>query len=67
MFASWRKWRVPHVRWIYVGIYFAAGALAFVLGAGTATALIGALVATVVVSGLELGYRRRHSVRAADN
>jgi hypothetical protein len=66
MLSSWRKWRLPHVRSIYLGVYFAAGILAIALGAGTATALVSALVAGAVVGVLEFWFRRRHAVRAAD-
>jgi hypothetical protein len=61
MSASWRNWRLPHVRWIWVGVYLVAGFTALVLGAGAASALIGAVVALVVVGGLELWSRRQHS------
>jgi hypothetical protein len=54
------------VRSIYLGVYFAAGILAIALGAGTATALVSALVAGAVVGVLEFWFRRRHAVRAAD-
>lgn len=63
MFASWRKWQLPHVRWIWVSVYLVAGVIALVLGAGAASALIGALVAVPVVGGLELWFRRQHSER----
>jgi hypothetical protein len=62
-FASWRNWQIPHVRWIWVSVYLVAGVIALVLGAGAATALIGALVAIPVVGGLELWLRRRHAER----
>jgi len=63
MFASWRNWQLPHVRWIWVSVYLVAGGIALVLGAGTASALIGALVALPVVGGLELWFRRQLSER----
>lgn len=63
MFASWRNWQLPHVRWIWVSVYLVAGVIALVLGAGAASALIGALVAIPVVGGLELWFRRRHAER----
>jgi hypothetical protein len=63
MLASWRNWQLPHVRWIWVSAYLVAGVAALALGAGAASALIGAVVAVPVVSGLELWFRRRHSER----
>ena len=63
MLASWRNWQLPHVRWIWVSVYLVAAVTALVLGAGAASALIGAVVALPVVGGLELGFRRRHSAR----
>jgi hypothetical protein len=63
MFASWRNWRLPHARWLWVSVYLVAGVIALVLGAGAASALIGALVAIPVVGGLELWFRRRHAER----
>ena len=63
MLASWRHWQLPHVRWIWVGVYLVAGVTALVLGAGAASALIGAVVAVPVVGGLELWFRRRHPAR----
>jgi hypothetical protein len=63
MFASWRNWQLPHVRWIWVSVYLVAGGIALVLGAGTASALIGALVALPVVGGLELWFRGQLSER----
>ena len=63
MFASWRNWQLPNVRWIWVSVYFVAGAIALVLGAGAASALIAAVVALPVVGGLELWFRRQHSGR----
>ena len=66
MLTSWRNWQLPHVRWIWVSVYLVAGAIALVLGAGAASALIGALVAIPVVSGLELRFRRRHSARTGN-
>jgi hypothetical protein len=61
MLASWRNWRLPHVRWIWVSVYLAAAVIALVLGAGAASALIGAVVALPLVGGLELWFRRRHA------
>jgi hypothetical protein len=63
MLASWRNWQLPHVRWIWVSVYLVAAVTALVLGAGAASALIGAVVALPVVGGLELWFRRRHSAR----
>jgi hypothetical protein len=63
MFASWRNWRLPHVRWIWVSVYLIAAVTALVLEAGAASALIGAVVALLVVGGLELWFRRRHAPR----
>jgi hypothetical protein len=63
MFTSWRNWQFPHVRWIWLGVYLVGGAIALVLGAGAASALIGAVVALTAVGGLELWFRRQHSER----
>jgi hypothetical protein len=63
MLASWRNWQLPHVRWIWVSVYLVAGVTALVLGAGAASALVGAVVALPVVGGLELWFRRRHPAR----
>ena len=63
MLASWRNWQLPRVRWIWVSVYLIAAVTALVLGAGAASALIGAVVALPVVGGLELWFRRRHSAR----
>ena len=63
MLASWRNWQLPRVRWIWVSVYLVAAVTALVLGAGAASALIGAVVALPVVGGLELWFRRRHSAR----
>lgn len=63
MLRSWRDWQVPHVRRIWLGVYLVSAATALVLGAGAASALIGAVVAAPVVGGLELWVRRRHSAR----
>jgi hypothetical protein len=63
MLASWRHWHLPHVRWIRVSVYLVAAVAALVLGAGAASALIGAVVALVAIGGLELWFRRRHSAR----
>jgi uncharacterized membrane protein YfcA len=63
MLASWRHWQLPHVRWIWVSVYLAAGAVALVLGAGVASALIAAVVALSVVGALELWFRHRHPAR----
>jgi hypothetical protein len=52
-----------HVRWIWLSVYLVAGVIALVLGAGAASALIGAVVAVPVVGGLELWFRRQHSER----
>ena len=61
MLASWRHWQLPHVRWIWVSVYLVGGFIALVLGAGAASALVGAVVAVPVVGGLELWFRRQHS------
>jgi Flp pilus assembly protein TadB len=66
MLRSWRDWQLPHVRWICLGVYFAVGIVALVLGAGPASALIAAVVGTAVVGVLELWFRRRQRVRPAD-
>jgi hypothetical protein len=63
MLASWRNWQLPHVRWIWVSVYLAAGVIALLLGAGGASALIAAVVALPLVGGLELWFRRRHPAR----
>jgi uncharacterized membrane protein YfcA len=63
MLASWRNWQLPRVRWIWVSVYLVAAVTALVLGAGAASALIGAVVALLVVVGLELWFRRRQSAR----
>jgi hypothetical protein len=63
MLASWRNWQLPRVRWIWVSVYLVAAVTALVLGAGAASALIGAVVALLVVGGLELWFRRRQSAR----
>jgi hypothetical protein len=63
MLASWRNWQLPNVRWIWLSVYLVAGVIALVLGAGAASALIGAVVAVPVVGGLELWFRRQHSER----
>ena len=61
MRASWRHWQLPHVRWIWVSVYLAAGAIALVLGAGGASALIAVVVALMVVGPLELWFRHRRA------
>jgi hypothetical protein len=61
MLTSWRHWRLPHVRWIWASVYLVAAVVALALGAGAASALIGAVVAVPVVGGLELWFRRQHS------
>ena len=65
MFSSWRDWRLPHVRWVYAGVYFVAAILALVLGAGAWSVLIAVAVGGAVVGPLELWYRQRHPTRAA--
>jgi hypothetical protein len=67
MFASWRNWQLPHVRWIWVSVYLVAAGIALVLGAGAASALIGAVVALLVVGGLEFWVRRQHPERPSNN
>ena len=61
MFSSWRDWSLPHVRWVYVGVYVVAALLALVLGAGGWSVLIGVAVGVAVVGPLELWYRQRPS------
>jgi hypothetical protein len=65
MFWSWRDWRLPHVRWVYVGVFSVAGLLAVVLGAGGWSVLIAAAAGVAVVGPLELWYRQRNSARPA--
>ena len=60
MFASWEGWQLPHVRWISGSAYLVGAIAALVLGAGIASALIGAVVAVAVVCPLEGWARFRH-------
>jgi len=65
MLSSWRDWRLPHVRWVYLGVYLVAAILALLLGAGGWSVLIAVAVGGAVVGPLELWYRRRHPARPA--
>jgi CBS-domain-containing membrane protein len=67
MLWSWRDWRLPHVRWVYAGVYIVALVLAVVLGAGVWSALIAAAIGAAAVGPLELWYRQRHPARPADH
>lgn len=65
MLMSWRDWQLPYVRWIYASLALVIGLTAgFVFEAGLASGLIGLLIAFLLVSGLELWFRRRHVARS---
>jgi hypothetical protein len=66
VFASWRNWQLPHVRWIWVSVYLTAAAASLLLGGGAASALIGAVAALLVVGPLELWFRRHGSAKPGD-
>ena len=65
MVSSWRGWRLPHVRWVYLGVYVVAALLALVLGAGGWSVLIAVAAGVAVVGPLELWYRQRHPAHPA--
>jgi uncharacterized membrane protein YjjP (DUF1212 family) len=61
-----RTWRLPRARWIFVTAYVISAAVLLVLGSGAWTALLAILVALVLVTALELWFRRRHPAPAPD-